>query len=259
MLTTRALELKQRLAAGETTCGMWVGLPSPVICEIVAGAGFDWIVVDAEHAPFNPETLMYAAMAFKGCKTVPIVRVPANDETITKLVLDLGWEGIVVPRVDTADEARRAVGACLYPPLGNRGYGPRRASSYYRNADGYVKMANDSVICAIQAESITAVRNIEEIVRVHGISWVIVGPNDLSGTVGVFRDHEDPELLEAISTVLRTAQAAGIPCGNAVAELRESLKMGCQLVFLGEDLNYLREATDEAVADFRQVVAEAST
>ena len=162
----------------------------------------------------------------------------------------------MVPRVDTVEQAQRAVNASKYPPLGARGFAPRRVSGYYKDTEEYLKIANESSICAIQAESATAVENIEEIVKVPGIDWIFIGPNDMSGTIGEFRNMEHPELEAAVKKVVGTAKAAGLPGGGYYGDTRKLMEMGGQLVFIGEDLSYLRESAEQSLAEFRQLLTE---
>ena len=262
MFNRRAIDLKKKLAAGEFSPGIWISLPSPSACEVIAGAGFDWIIVDTEHSPFNPETLQHILMAFKGSSTVPVVRVAWNDQVMIKQALDMGWDGVLVPQTNTADEARCAVGACRYPPVGRRGFGPRRAGNYYRDQDEYVRLADDSVICAVQIEDVSAAEQMDEITRVPGIDWIFVGPYDMSGSAGRLGDINGPETRQAIRKVFDASQAAGIPCGNAlsgVENIEKVLASGCQLVVLGEDTAYLKEAVDNALKVFREAVNKSRT
>jgi len=174
-----------------------------------------------------------------------------------KQALDMGWDGVVVPQVNSVQDARRAVSACRYPPRGRRGFGPLRASNYHRDEDKYVKYANDSVICTIQIENVSAVDEIEEIVRIPGIDWIIVGPCDMSGTTGRFLDLDDPELLKAIQKIFDVAQAAGIPTGNGVTgveNIERQLDLNYQLVHLGEDITYLKESADKALKTFHNTI-----
>lgn len=129
MLNKRAINPKKKLAAGKFTAGIRIEIASPMPGEIIAGAGLGWAIVDAEHNPFNPETLHHILMAFKGSDTVPIIRVPWNDHVIIKQVLDFGFDGILVPQTNTAEAARNAVEACRHPPIGKRGFGPTLASN----------------------------------------------------------------------------------------------------------------------------------
>ena len=257
MSNERAIDLKKKLAAGKFSPGMWISLPSPTACEVIAGTGFDWIIVDAEHSPFNPETLQYMLMAFKGSDTVPIIRVPWNDHVVIKQVLDMGWDGVLVPMVNSAEEALRAVSACRYPPVGIRGFGPRRAGNYWRDQDEYVRMANDSVICAIQIESIPGADQADQIVRVSGIDWIMVGPCDMSGSLERFLDLGNPRLQKAVQRVFDVAHAAGIPTGDAfggVQDIRKAVDLGCQLIGLGEDTRLLKDGADNLLKVFREAL-----
>jgi 2-keto-3-deoxy-L-rhamnonate aldolase RhmA len=233
-------------------------LPSPMAAEVLAGAGFDWIVVDAEHQPFNPETLRLMLMGFKDSETAPLIRVPWNDAVMIKQALDMGWEGVVVPQVNTAEETRRAVAACRYPPQGKRGYGPLLASRYHKERAEYVASANDAVICVIQIEDIIGAQQIGDIVRVPGFDWIFVGRYDMSGTVGTFGQADSPEVWEAVRTIFAAAQAARIPTGNALGgadNIARTLALGCQIVHLGDDVSYLQGQADQCLGAFRKVMA----
>lgn len=257
MFNRRALNLKQELSERVISPGLWVSLPSPTACEIIADARLDWIIVDGEHSPFNPETLQHMLMAFRGSDTVPLIRVPWNDHVVIKQMLDLGFDGVVVPHTNTPEEASRAVSACRYPPVGKRGFGPRRTGNYYRDQDEYVRLANDSVICAIQLEDVAAADRIEDIVHVPGVDWVLVGPWDMSGTTQSFGDTESDEVQNAVRRVFEVAQAAGRPAGNGycgVNHIEKALELGCQLVILGEDAGCLKQAVDGAVGTFREAI-----
>ncbi len=250
------MKLKEKLAAGALSPGIWISLLSPTACEVVADAGLDWVVVDAEHAPYNPETLLHILMALKGSPTVPIVRVAWNNPVLIKQALDMGWSGVLIPQVNTLEETRQAVEACRYPPQGKRGFGPRRAGNYYRNQKEYVQDANDAVICAIQIENIGGAKLIDEIVKVPGLDWVMVGPNDMSATTDKVFDLTNPELWEAIQTIFSTARRAGLATGNAVSgvnTIQKAIDMGCQLIVLGEDTLFLKESVDLAVKAFQDV------
>lgn len=257
MFNKRAINLKHKLSNGGLSPGIWVSLQSPTACEVIAGAGSDWILVDAEHSSFNPETLQHMLMAFKGSDTVTLIRVPWNDHVIIKQVLDMGWDGVMVPQTNTVEEARRAVSACRYPPVGRRGFGPRRAGNYYRDQDEYIKFANDSVICAIQIEDVKGAEQIDEIIRVPGIDWIFVGPCDMSGTTKKFLDIDSKEVQDSVHKIFNTAHTAGIPFGNpilGVDKIEKALESGCQLLILGEDMDFLRVAVDKALETFRHVV-----
>jgi 2-keto-3-deoxy-L-rhamnonate aldolase RhmA len=256
MLNQRSLKLKEKLATGALSPGMWISLPCPTSCEVIADAGLDWVVVDTEHSPFNPETLLHILMSFNGSQTVPLIRVPWNDPVMVKQALDMGWSGVMIPQVNTVEETRQAVEACRYPPQGKRGFGPRRAGNYYRDQSEYVQYANQAVICAIQIENIIGARLIDEIVRVPGVDWIFAGPNDMSATTERVFDLNNPELWEAIQKIFSTAKMAGLPTGNAVTgvqNIQKAIDMGCQLIVLGEETRFLKDSVDDAVRAFREI------
>jgi 4-hydroxy-2-oxoheptanedioate aldolase len=251
----RARKLKERVKAGECASGLWLTIPSPVVAEIVADAGFDWVIVDAEHFPMNPDTLLAMLLCFRGSPTVPLIRLPWNDAVMVKQALDLGWEGVVLPQVNTPEEAARAVSACRYPPMGGRGFGPRRASGYFRNMQAYAEEADESLIAAIQIEDYRASERIEEIVRVPGVDWILLGPTDMSGSLGRLLDLEGDELWRHLRKIYRVAADHGIPTGspwNGKDRLVEATRLGCRLLFLGDDTTLLRDSVDGLVAAFRK-------
>ena len=260
-MTTRGLTLKRRLRAGEVTIGAWLSFAESAVAEIMAGAGFDWILIDTEHAPFSPEGLQVALMAFNGKECVPLVRVPWNNPAIIKQALDLGAGGVLVPMIMNADEARLAVAACRYPPEGIRGFGPRRASDYYRRVAEYVPTANESIIVALQIEHIDAVNQVAEILAVPGIDIVCLGPNDLSGSMGLLGQIEHPSVVEAITRVLDEAARRKIPTclGMAFSPAvnQKWVARGARFVIAAEDQSVLRVGVAEALSQNRARLASA--
>ncbi|MBI2843670.1 MAG: hypothetical protein HYX78_09750 [Armatimonadetes bacterium] len=256
-MSERTAKLRRKLAAGERSPGAWIALASPMAAEVMAEAGFDWVIVDAEHNPFNSETLLHILLAFRGSDTVPLIRVPWNDPVTIKQALDMGYEGIVTPQTNTVEDARRAVEACRYPPVGRRGFGPMRPGGYYRDGGEYVRTANDSIICAIQIENVCGAEDIDSIVKVPGIDWVLVGRYDMSASVGVFGDVEHPDLWKAALNILGTAKAAGIPTGIPLGGpdcLLRTIETGSQLVAIGQDCAYLQSGADGAVRAFYEAI-----
>ncbi len=242
-MAERALDLKRRLRAGATALGAWLSISDPVVAEIMAGAGFDYILIDTEHAPWSLESLQTALLAFRGMPTVPIVRVPWNDQVHVKQALDVGAEGVLAPMVRSAAEARALVAAAKYPPDGIRGFGPRRASDYGRNLDAYVASANAATIVIPQIEHVDAAAAIEEILAVPGVDALCIGPNDLSGSAGVLRQHDHPTVRGAIEKVLSAASAKGVAvCTGITLPLerqREWIARGARLTLLTSDVELL--------------------
>jgi 2-keto-3-deoxy-L-rhamnonate aldolase RhmA len=256
---TRSIELKKRLQAGEVTIGGWLSFSSADAAEIMAGVGFDWLVIDTEHAPFTLERLETVLMAFNGRSTTPIVRVPWNDRVMIKQVLDLGAEGILVPQVGSVEEAEAAIAACTYVPDGGRGFGPRRASDYYRQTAEYIRTANTGVLVALQIEHIKAVEEIRHIAAVPGIDVIVLGPMDLSGSMGLLGQLQHPQVVAAIEKVMAEAKRVGIPVGVPIDAgpqvLLEWAARGCQFVFSCEDHSMLRRSATDTLAQFRQLTA----
>ncbi len=251
----RAGALKARAKAGDVLMGSWVAVPSPMVAEIVADTGFDYVVIDTEHGPTGYETLANMLMAFRGVETVPLVRVQSNDPVPIKRTLDAGAEGIMVPNVRSVEEAKAAVAACRYPPDGERGFGPLRASGYYAHADAYVPAANANVIVAIQIEDKRAVEDIDNILDVPGIDIVVVGPNDMSGTYGLFRQHDHPTMVEARKTVIAAARQRGLPVCPGIPVSPDVLKAqvaeGYTVLFAAADAGALVEGLAVALANGR--------
>ena len=202
---------RTRLRRGDRLIGTIVSLPAPEVVEIIAAAGFDWLFLEAEHAPLAPLDLQRLIIAAHGLPCV--VRLPNHEEIEIKRALDAGAAGIIVPQVNTAEQARAIVAHAKFPPQGNRGVGVARANSYGYAVADYVARANEESAVIVQAERIDAVRNIEQIVQVPGIDAIFVGPYDLSASMGKLGQLDDPEVVAAIAKVARATLAAGLKLG----------------------------------------------
>ena len=254
-MSDRSRNLKTCMHAGQTVIGGWLTLPDLSVAEILSGVGFDFLMIDAEHGAFDLGSLQLAFAACRGTTTVPIVRVPWNDAVRIKQVLDIGAEGIMLPQIGTPAEARAAVAACKYPPQGVRGFGPRRASDWGRNTDAYVATANDEILVIPQIESVSAAHDIDAILDVGGIDAICLGPNDLSGSVGLLRQIEHPTVTGAIEHVLTRCQARGIPtCAGLtlpVAEARALVARGVTFILAADDAGLLATGAANALAMLR--------
>jgi 2-keto-3-deoxy-L-rhamnonate aldolase RhmA len=203
--------LKDKLKKGEVAIGTFVGLGHPDVTERLSMMGFDWLLLDAEHGPLGLETMQMMMQAMRGDTCVPIIRVEWNEPVIIKRALDLGAGGVLIPWVNTKEEAIAAVQACKYPPNGIRGCGPRRAALVH---DNYISTANDNILVAVQIETVTAVKNIDEILAVDGVDVVYIGPTDLCMSMyGVPAKWGDPQYMAAFDTVVAAAKKAGKPAG----------------------------------------------
>ena len=204
--------LKKRLQSGGIVIGTFVGLGHPDVTEWLSRIGFDWLLLDAEHGPLGFETLQRMMQSMNGTSCVPIVRPQWNDLVVIKRVLDIGAYGVLVPWVESKQEAEYAVRACRYPPQGIRGYGPRRAAMFDPT---YYETANREILVAVQIETKKAVMNLDEILSVDGIDACFIGPNDLSSNLGfgVPPKWDEPQFLEAFDRVLQAAEKWGKPAG----------------------------------------------
>jgi 4-hydroxy-2-oxoheptanedioate aldolase len=243
----RTNHVRRRLAAGEPSIGTWLSLPSPEAAEYVSKLNLDWLVVDAEHNPADIRTLAQMFMAMGNSSVAPLVRIPWNAPENFKRVLDAGAWGIVVPMVNTREEAERAVAAMRYTPLGNRSVGGgRHALSFETTAKDYYAAANDELLLVLQIEHIKGVENADEILSVPGVDACFIGPNDLGASMGmglgVPLESDDPRMVEALTHVrevcVRHGVATGIHCSSAAA-VNQRVAEGFQFCAMASELRYL--------------------
>jgi 2-keto-3-deoxy-L-rhamnonate aldolase RhmA len=208
---------RARLKAGEPLVGSIVTLPLASVAEIVADAGFDWLWIDMEHGPLD--LLHVEAMIRARGNAAAIVRAPGNDPVWIKRILDSGCDGVLLPHVDSADEARAAVEAAFYPPRGKRSFGVSRAHGYGPRMNDYLESSPDETTVMVQIESAAAVRNIDAILTTDGVDAAVIGPFDLSGSLGHLGDITHAEVAGAIDAVIAAGKRHGVPvgifCGNA--------------------------------------------
>ena len=257
----RQNSLKQRLRNGENVLGCWSFLGSAQVVEILSLAGFDYILLDQEHGVGDAGSLQALLHAMSATPTVGVVRVPWNDHVYLKRVLDAGAEGVLIPSIDTADEARAAVAACLYPTRGRRGTAASsvRASSYGMAPD-YVATCADNLLIGCQIESAKAVENIDEILAVEGIDLMFIGPFDLSATIGQMGNLKHPEVARLIAHAEARIKAAGRPMGTVPhpgTTWRDMFARGYQFVNAGSDVARLRDGSLADVKDFRALYRSA--
>lgn len=242
----RTNHVRRRLAAGEASVGTWLSLPSPEAAEYVSRLGFDWLVADAEHNPMDIRTLAQMFAAMSASPVAPMVRLPWNAPEHFKRVLDAGAWGVVVPMVNSKEEAERAVEACRYHPQGNRSVGGgRHALSWAADAAEYYGRANDEVLLVLQIEHIQGVEHAAEILGVPGVDACFIGPNDMAASMGlglgVPLESDNPELAAAIDHVRTTADAAGVAPGihcSHAAGVNQRLAEGFRFCAMASELRY---------------------
>ncbi len=241
-------------AADRPLVGMWVCSGSPLVAEICAGAGLDWLLVDAEHSPNGLESILAQLQAVQGYPVRTLVRPPVNDAVLIKQYLDLGVQNLLVPMVHSVADAEAAVAATRYPPEGVRGVGSAlaRAARWNRVPD-YLARASSTISVTVQIESTVAVDAVEDILAVDGVDAIFVGPSDLAASMGVLGRQEHPEVVAAVEQCLAAATRAGKPAGvNAFTPsvARRYLDNGAGFVLVGADVALLARGSEALAAGF---------
>jgi 2-dehydro-3-deoxyglucarate aldolase/4-hydroxy-2-oxoheptanedioate aldolase len=248
--------VKRKLKDGQKTIGAFLQTLSPVAAEITSRSGFDWLIVDLEHSPGGFENLQAQLQAMNGSGVVPFARAPWNDMVAIKRILDTGVMGVLVPYVNTGDEARAAVAACKYPPMGVRGVaGSPRAAGYTANVMPYLRSANDETVVMIAVETAQAVQNLDELLRVDGLDGIFIGPMDLASSMGHLGDPAHPEVLDLIAVIEEKVLASDKFLGTIATSWEKASQCfdkGYQWMVLMQDGAALRQAGDEAVSRFRK-------
>lgn len=237
---------KRRLNAGERVIGCWAQLTSPFPAEILGLAGFDWLLIDSEHAPNDMQSLVQQLMALKDSASAPVVRPQWNDSVVIKRLLDAGFYNFLIPFVENAEQAAAAVAATRYPPEGIRGVSVATRSNRYGTVPDYLRVVNDNIVVAVQIENRLAVANIEAICAVPGVDVVFIGPSDLAAGYGYLGNPSHPEVQAAIARVVEVARAAGVAVGILApveADARRYLEMGITMVAVGSDIGLLRSSS----------------
>lgn len=254
----KAKRLKDRMYAGEPVLGTQLGLQDPASMEIFGRAGFDWASVDTEHSAQSLQTVQAMMQAALGWDVVPFVRPLIFNHDEVRRFLDIGASGLLCPFIETADDAKRLVDACRYPPRGKRGWNPLRASAYHLADDEYMAAYEESLIVLIIIESKKGAENAEKILAVDGIDGVTVGPMDLSMDLGAFKQWDDPAYVKAVEQIRDGALANGKPYGSGVYD-EESAKRAIAsketiLLALG-DIGVLGAGAARLGQDLRSAIA----
>jgi len=255
----RKNELKRRLSGGETLFGVWIHTGSVTCSELLAHQGFDFLIFDLEHSPGELKDAVEVLRALQGTGTACVVRVPWNDHVVLKKVLDAGFDSIMIPSVDTAEEAEAAVQACRYPPHGRRGYGAPavRASGYGATPD-YAARAAEELLLIIQLETAKSLENAAAICAVDGVDVPFIGVSDLSGSLGYLERADHSAVRGKIEEVEKVLKASGKPLGtvpSAGASWGDLVRRGYKLIPMAADVSFLRAGAKEAVEQIRSARA----
>ena len=250
------MNFKQKLRSGEIVYGLTLTLGTPQIAELVAHLGFDWIWIETEHTTMSLDAVQSQLQAISGTGTNAVVRVDNNDQTTIKRILDTGPDGILIPSINSQEEAEKAIKYIKYPPLGERGIGLARAQGYGLNLGGYVKTANDEVAVIFMIEHIDAVRDIDNILKVQGLDAIMVGSLDLAGSMNLHNDLSNPLIEDEVQKVLKACQQAEVPCGAFVgdpAQAKARIEQGFRLLTLGADVLLLASGASNVLKAVKKV------
>ncbi|UXH77522.1 2-dehydro-3-deoxyglucarate aldolase [Roseateles amylovorans] len=246
--------LRQRLLAGETLLGCWCSLANPITTEVLGVAGFDWLLLDGEHSPNDVVSFVPQLMALKDSVSAPVVRPSCNNPVEIKRLLDAGFSNLLIPFVETAEQAAQAVGATRYPPQGFRGVSVAQRNNRYGTVPGYFQGINDQLCVIVQIESPAGVAAVGEIAAIEGVDAVFIGPSDLAAGYGHLGNPGHPEVQAAMTTIFEVCKAAGKPIGILApveADARRYMAMGATFVAVGSDLGLFRGATQALRDKFR--------
>lgn len=245
---------KGALRDRELQIGLWSTLCSNLVAEILAHSGFDWVLLDTEHSPNELPGLLTQLQAMGRGRAAPVVRAAWNDAVLIKRILDIGAQSILLPYVQTADEARRAVQAVRYPPRGVRGVSATSRASQFGRMKGYFAQADQEICLLVQVETASALEQLESIAAVDGVDGVFIGPADLSASLGHLGDARHPEVQRALEDAGRRLRAAGKAAGILTAveeDARRYIEWGYTFVAVGVDTALLAGAADRLARAFK--------
>lgn len=246
---------KHRLQSGDAQVGLWLGLADPYCAELAANAGFDWLLIDGEHAPNDLRSLLGQLQAVAPYPAQPIIRPPIGDPVLIKQLLDIGVQTLLVPMVDSAAQAAELVRAMRYPPFGIRGVGSALArASRWNSVPGYLDKADGQMCLLVQIENLDGLANLDAIAAVEGVDGVFIGPADLSAAMGHRGNPGHPEVQAAIEDAIARIRGAGKAVGILSADealARRYLELGCAFVAVGVDTSLLMKALQGLAGRFK--------
>ena len=246
---------KKAVREGRPQIGLWASLGSNISTEVIAGAGFDWILIDTEHAPNELPMVFSQLQALVGGTAAPIVRPAWNDMVLMKRLLDVGVQNFLVPYVQTPEEARAAVAAVRYPPQGIRGVAVTHRANQYGRVKDYFKRANEEICLLLQIETRVALQSLEAIAAIDGVDGLFIGPSDLAAAFGRLGENNHPEVRAAIEDAFTRIRKAGKAPGILApveADARHWLSKGCVVLGVGSDAGLLARGSEELAAKFKQ-------
>lgn len=255
-------QFKQQLHQPQTLWGLWLGLPDTSCAEICGSAGFDWVLIDGEHASFDLTSIKLHLQALAPHSASPIVRAEEANPTLIKRLLDIGAQTLLLPMINTKQQAEQAVRAAYYPPMGERGIGAALArASQWNRIPNYLHQANEQISVLLQVETQQAIDNIEEITAVEGVDGIFIGPSDLSGSMGHIGNPSHPEVVAAIDHAIEVIQAHGKAVGILSldpAQAQQYAKRGVKFIGAGVDTLLLRAGAESLAQSLKQPLSESN-
>lgn len=245
---------KQAIAAGKVQIGLWAGLADSYSTEIIASAGFDWLLIDGEHGPNHLRSVLSQLQAVSAYPTHPVVRIPIGDSVLIKQYLDLGAQSLLIPIVESAEQARQLVRATQYPPHGIRGVASARAARWGGVSD-YFKRASESICLLLQVETVKALENLDEILAIDGFDGVFIGPSDLAASLGHLGNPSHPDVVSTIEQTIAKTVAAGKAAGILSMDpvlARTYIDRGVTFCAVGADTVMLAQAARALARKFKE-------
>jgi 4-hydroxy-2-oxoheptanedioate aldolase len=246
---------KQAIREGRTQIGLWTSLCSNVAAEVIAGAGFDWILIDTEHAPNELPMVFSQLQGLVGGTAAPVIRPAWNDMVLVKRLLDIGVQNLLIPYVQTPEEARAAVASTRYPPQGIRGVAVTHRANRYGRIKDYHKRCGDEICVIVQIETQLALQNLEAIAAIDGVDGLFIGPSDLAAALGHLGEPGHPEVRGAIEDALKRIRKSGKAPGILApveADARHWLSVGCVVLAVGSDAGLLARHSEELASKFKK-------
>lgn len=247
---------KQRLRDGELQIGLWLGLGSAHVAELAATTGFDWLVIDAEHGPSDIPLIVDQLRSLDVHRAGAVVRLPMDQAWLIKQALDVGVQTLLVPMVETVEQAKKIVAATRYPPHGLRGVGAALArASRYGSIGDYIRTADEQICTLVQVETLAGVAVIEELAAVDGVDGIFVGPSDLAADMGLAGRATEPPVVEAVVNAIRAIVATGCPAGLLSSDpvtIRAALDQGATFVAVGTDVGVLSGGLQMLLQRYRE-------
>jgi 2-keto-3-deoxy-L-rhamnonate aldolase RhmA len=242
------------LKSGRPAIGSWIAFADPYSVELMADVGFDWLLIDTEHVPIDRHNLRTILVSMKGSVSAPVVRLSSNSQDHFQTALDLGAQAVVVPMINTPEDAEKAVSYCRYPPQGVRGFSPTRASRYFQDLRDYAEKANSDIALIIQIETPSAVACMDDILQTKGIDGVFIGPSDLANFMNLAAQTDHPAVQQLVDKAIERARAHSTPYGLptwSAEECQSYIKRGGQILTVGSDLQFMARAARAGLAAVR--------